>query len=697
VAEEQYSEEQLFEIGKTNYDRLALHCQTLEVSGYWEQAGQVMKRTSTEILDLYVQTVLMELAVCKENISESQLRFACTVPISNPLGICADMAIDENLKHNIDKIYQMPPVLIQLCSLYDKEKEDNITEYFIDALLNIVFCMACLNGGKKEDISGFMKIYYSKINYYVCEKSQAEHVSYFCGKFKDRAITCDVKKREKKEPALTEKAGKPSESEKKPKREKNRQSLGLEKKSEISNNKEKSEQTDAIQPEEDKKGTKASEKDNKEVKKDVGLPEKDNGEAKKDVKPPEKDNGEVKKDVKPSEENNAKAKKDAEQPKNSAGEMKKDFRQPEKTAKQNDNNIEIPDRGGLIQNQENTQGQNQKREKLEKGGKEAAGQDIYATVAVSEERQERFQKGKEEQEEELCRQAKAQFLIVKQRIQARERAEAAAHEKRIQELMGEMNALVGLESVKKEIQSLINLIKVRKMRKQMNLPEMDMSYHMVFTGSPGTGKTTVARLVAKIYKELGILSEGNLVETDRSGLVAGYVGQTAMKVHEIVEQAIGGILFIDEAYALSNPDIPNDFGPEAVDTLVKLMEDHRDNLVIIVAGYTEEMQGFLKSNSGLISRFNKFIDFPDYSKNELVSIMNVMAKNAGLQIEEDAQKKVYFMLSQKKEVEWKDFGNARGVRNLFEKFVINQANRLVLLERPTKEDLITIKKEDIAV
>ncbi len=711
MAEEQYSEKQLFEIGKTNYDRLALHCQTLEVSGYWEQAGQVMKRTSTEILDLYVQTVLMELAICKDNVSESQLRFACTVPISNPLGICADMVIDENLKHHIDKSYQMPPVLIQLCSLYDKEKEDNITEYFIDALLNIVFCMACLNGGKKEDISGFMKIYYSKINYYVCEKSQAEHVSYFCGKFKDRAITCDVTKREKKEPVLTEKTRKPSESEKKPKKEKNRQSLGLEKESEISNNKEKSGQAEAIWPEGEKESTKVSEKDNGKIKKDAGLPEKNNGKAKedaglpekdskkakKDVKPPEKDNRKAKKDVKPSEEDNGKAKKDAERLKNSAGEIKKDSGKPERTAKQNDNNIETSDHGDLIQNQENPQGQNQKREKPEKRGKEAAGQDIYATVAASKERQERFQQGTEEQEEELCRQAKAQFLIVKQRIQARERAEAAAHEKRIQELMGEMNALVGLESVKKEIQSLINLIKVRKMRKQMNLPEMDMSYHMVFTGSPGTGKTTVARLVAKIYKELGILSEGNLVETDRSGLVAGYVGQTAMKVHEIVEQAIGGILFIDEAYSLSNPDIPNDFGPEAVDTLVKLMEDHRDNLVIIVAGYTEEMQGFLKSNSGLISRFNKFIDFPDYSKNELVSIMNVMAKNAGLQIEEDAQKKVYFMLSQKKEVEWKDFGNARGVRNLFEKFVINQANRLVLLERPTKEDLITIKKEDIAV
>ena len=289
------------------------------------------------------------------------------------------------------------------------------------------------------------------------------------------------------------------------------------------------------------------------------------------------------------------------------------------------------------------------------------------------------------------------FLEMKQRIQEREQAEAKEQELRLQALVEELNALVGLGSVKEEIRSLVNLIKIRKMREKMNLPEMDMSYHMVFTGSPGTGKTTVARLVAKIYKELGILSEGNLVETDRSGLVAGYVGQTAIKVHELVEQAIGGILFIDEAYALANPDVPNDFGTEAIDTLVKLMEDHRDNLVIIVAGYTEEMKNFLKSNTGLISRFNKFVDFPDYSTEELVEIMDVMGQNAGLLIDEDAKAAVLSSLKKKKPGEWRDFGNARGIRNLFEKLVVNQANRLVMLENPSRLDLITIKKEDVLV
>ena len=205
----------------------------------------------------------------------------------------------------------------------------------------------------------------------------------------------------------------------------------------------------------------------------------------------------------------------------------------------------------------------------------------------------------------------------------------------------------------------------------------------------------MARLVGRIYKALGILSDGKMVETDRSGLVAGYVGQTAIKVHDIIEQAIGGVLFIDEAYSLVNPDVPNDFGTEAVDTLVKLMEDHRDNLVIIVAGYTEEMKTFLKSNTGLISRFNKFINFPDYSTEELIEIMDVMADEAGLKIEESAKKRVSEQLSSMKEEEWEDFGNARGIRNMFEKIVINQANRLVQAGMPDKEQLMTITAQDV--
>ena len=222
---------------------------------------------------------------------------------------------------------------------------------------------------------------------------------------------------------------------------------------------------------------------------------------------------------------------------------------------------------------------------------------------------------------------------------AKEEMEAVKQAKRkaaLEKLLNELNELVGLESVKTEMQSLVNLIRVRKMRKQHNMPQMDMSYHMGFTVNPATGKTTVARIVAGIYKELGILSKGTFIETDRAGLVAGYIGQTAIKVTEVVEKAKGGVLFIDEAYSLSSRDTVNDFGGEAIDTLVKLMEDNRKDLVVIVAGYKEEMNTFLKSNTGLISRFNKFIEFQDYSNEELLDILVKMAGKSAMTFTEEA-------------------------------------------------------------
>ena len=276
-----------------------------------------------------------------------------------------------------------------------------------------------------------------------------------------------------------------------------------------------------------------------------------------------------------------------------------------------------------------------------------------------------------------------------------EETEKEAKEQRVAKLLDELNQLVGLDNVKEEVRSLVNLIKVRRMREEYKLPAMDMSYHMVFTGNPGTGKTTVARLVARIYRELGILSEGQLIETDRSRLVAGYVGQTAINVREVVEQAIGGVLFIDEAYALVSPDTMNDYGSEAVDTLVKMMEDHRDDLVVIVAGYREEMEQFLRSNTGLISRFNKFITFEDYSEQQLLEILTVMAEQAGMVVEDTAVKKLGLYLASMNEQERRDFGNARGVRNVFERMIVNQANRIVLLEEPTKEQLITLTAQDV--
>ncbi len=264
---------------------------------------------------------------------------------------------------------------------------------------------------------------------------------------------------------------------------------------------------------------------------------------------------------------------------------------------------------------------------------------------------------------------------------------------RLDEYLEELNSLVGLDEVKREIRSLINLIKVRKMREEFKLPQIEMSYHMVFTGSPGTGKTTVARIVGNIYKELGILSKGTVTETDRSGLVAGYVGQTALKVKEVVEKSLGGVLFIDEAYALVS-STSNDFGGEALDTLVKLMEDHRNDLVVIVAGYTDEMKKFLKSNTGLVSRFNRFITFPDYSDDELCSIMKGMAKKNGFSVGEDMLEDLKRYLSSMNENEKKEFGNARGIRNLFEAMIVNQANRVVAEEICSMEELTEFKKED---
>ena len=265
----------------------------------------------------------------------------------------------------------------------------------------------------------------------------------------------------------------------------------------------------------------------------------------------------------------------------------------------------------------------------------------------------------------------------------------------LEELLTELDGLIGLNDVKKEVHDLVNLIKVREIRKQNGLKVMDMSFHMVFTGNPGTGKTTVARLIAKIYKKLGFLSKGQFVETDRSGLVAGYVGQTAGKVTEMVNSAIGGILFIDEAYALARKGMENDFGREAIDTLVKLMEDHRDDFLVIVAGYTQEMHDFLTSNPGLISRFNKYIDFPDYTDDELMKILNLMAEKQQYQIAEDTAGALRNQLEKMTISERMDFGNARGIRNTLEKLVQAQSNRIVEIEEPiTKETLMTITVTD---
>jgi SpoVK/Ycf46/Vps4 family AAA+-type ATPase len=253
-----------------------------------------------------------------------------------------------------------------------------------------------------------------------------------------------------------------------------------------------------------------------------------------------------------------------------------------------------------------------------------------------------------------------------------------------------LEELVGLESVKKDVLELSSLMKMQVRRKRENLPEVPVSLHLVFAGNPGTGKTTIARILAEIYRDIGVLSKGQLVEVDRSGLVAGYVGQTAIKTREKIEEAKGGILFIDEAYTLSRGE--NDFGQEAIDTVLKAMEDMRDDFIVIVAGYTELMEGFIDSNPGLESRFNKYIFFPDYTADELIRIFSSMCKKYGYELTEDAKPILEEKIRLMEENKGENFANARDVRNLFEKIVTNQAKRLASLP---EEDIRIITASDI--
>ena len=263
------------------------------------------------------------------------------------------------------------------------------------------------------------------------------------------------------------------------------------------------------------------------------------------------------------------------------------------------------------------------------------------------------------------------------------------------ELMGQLEDLVGLEDVKKDIKNLMNLVKVRKLRQENDLPVPPMSLHMVFLGNPGTGKTTVARLISGLYAAIGVLSKGQLVEVDRSGLVAGYVGQTALKTQEVIKSALGGVLFIDEAYSLSSGG-ENDFGREAIETILKAMEDHRDDLIVIVAGYTGPMEQFLSSNPGLESRFNKYFFFPDYNGEQLMAIFRKQCEKNSYVLSEEAEKAAVAMFTELYEERGDNFGNGRDVRNCFEDMIVRQSNRVAAMESPSKEDLMAVLPEDLA-
>ena len=538
MANAMYTGDEICAMGQKYYHSLAKICKRLEKQGYWREAENMMKQSAAEVLDLYVQSVLVELAVRLDNISDGQKEYIRCLTQTNPLEISPDAEIlEQSVVHYAEKYAAMPPILIQICGVYDRHLKEEQAVLFLDNVINVLLCMMELSDRFDRAGQEYIREYYERTVLFVCSGgvSPEWEESYIRHKLAARNICSGVK-------WLTGEESKKTEWQ-------------------------------------------------------VNMPAD-----------------------------------------------KTDQRMVPETVTSD----EVESEGNIQESPEDEQ-----------------------------------------------REARKEFEKVKKRLQERQKAEKEAKEQRVAKLLDELNQLVGLDNVKEEVRSLVNLIKVRRMREEYKLPAMDMSYHMVFTGNPGTGKTTVARLVARIYRELGILSEGQLIETDRSRLVAGYVGQTAINVREVVEQAIGGVLFIDEAYALVSPDTTNDYGSEAVDTLVKMMEDHRDDLVVIVAGYREEMEQFLRSNTGLISRFNKFITFEDYSEQQLLEILTVMAEQAGMVVEDTAVKKLGLYLASMNEQERRDFGNARGVRNVFERMIVNQANRIVLLEEPTKEQLITLTAQDV--
>ena len=262
------------------------------------------------------------------------------------------------------------------------------------------------------------------------------------------------------------------------------------------------------------------------------------------------------------------------------------------------------------------------------------------------------------------------------------------------EALAELEELTGLDSVKEEVKSLANLLRIQGLRKRRGLPAVPVSLHTVFTGNPGTGKTSVARIYARILRGLGLISKGHLVETDRSGLVAGYMGQTAEKVDAVVQSALDGILFIDEAYSLAGDD-SSDYGREAISTLLSRMENHRDRLVVVVAGYGDEMDGFLDANPGLRSRFPRKWEFPDYSADEMVDIFGRLCAKHRLELEAGAREAVARRAQEALQADDPQLGNARFVRNLFESAISNQADRLAQVPNPTDSELQTLTDSDI--
>ena len=267
--------------------------------------------------------------------------------------------------------------------------------------------------------------------------------------------------------------------------------------------------------------------------------------------------------------------------------------------------------------------------------------------------------------------------------------------KSFEELSDELNSLIGLENVKKEIEDLVIFNKVQKNREKIGLKKTNRTMHMAFLGNPGTGKTTVARIVGNMYRSLGILSKGHFIEATRTDLIAEYQGQTALKVKRLIQKAKGGVLFIDEAYSITENEKSDSYGRECLTELTKALEDYRDDLVVIVAGYDDLMKKFFESNPGLKSRFNYFIEFEDYTVNQMFEIFLSYCKNEDYILQESAAERLKKYLDKQSEDSENKNANGRFVRNVFDKIIMNQAKRLSNLSLPTKENYITIFEEDI--
>ncbi|MGM0470743.1 MAG: AAA family ATPase [Bacillota bacterium] len=264
---------------------------------------------------------------------------------------------------------------------------------------------------------------------------------------------------------------------------------------------------------------------------------------------------------------------------------------------------------------------------------------------------------------------------------------------KLNQIKAELDNLIGLEKIKKLVAELEAFVKVQQRRRQKRLATEPLVMHMVFKGNPGTGKTTVARIFGKLFKELGLLSEGHLTEVERADLVGEYIGHTAQKTKDMIKEALGGILFIDEAYSLARGGV-RDFGKESIDALVKGMEDHRDNLIIILAGYPQEMEDFLQTNPGLNSRFPITVEFEDYTLEELVKIAELMLQEREYKLSKKAKNKLYRLLAKERSNRGADSGNARTVRNLMERAIRLQASRIINEQKSSRRDLMMIQPQD---